>query len=156
MVILTNFKFWIVKKGHEIKHSTHQLYSAYTSANYGIKDSLRMLHNHLWNKKISSTRVQHKVGSRDEKQWSPYIKGQWITKMLADDTWCTITGMDEMKWMRWVWRNNVMKLVMGKRGQIMRKPTQTPFDPPRNPHGVTEMWTWDRMQVTVVPEWRGF
>ena len=26
MVILTNFKFWIVKKGHEIMHNTHKLY----------------------------------------------------------------------------------------------------------------------------------
>ena len=26
MVILTNFKFWIVKKGHEIIHNTHTLY----------------------------------------------------------------------------------------------------------------------------------
>ena len=47
---------------------------------------------------------------------------------------------NETKWMRWVWRNGGMKFVVGEKGE---KPTQSPFRPPRNPHGVTETRTRD-------------
>ena len=46
--------------------------------------------------KISSTRVQHKVGSRDEMRWSPYIVGQWIARVPADHACRTTQG--RMKW----------------------------------------------------------
>ena len=37
-----------------------------------------------------------------------------------------------------------MKFVVGENGRNLReKPTQTPFRPPRNQHGVTEMRTRD-------------
>ena len=53
-------------------------------------------------------------------------------------------GWNETKWMRWVWRNDGMKFVVGENGRNLRKkPTQTPFRPPRNPHGGTETRTRD-------------
>ena len=53
-------------------------------------------------------------------------------------------GWNGMKWMRWVWRNGGMKFCgMGKWEKPREKPTQTPFCPPRNPHGVTETRTRD-------------
>ena len=37
-----------------------------------------------------------------------------------------------------------MKFVVGENGRNpLKKPTQTPFRPPRNPYGVTETRTWD-------------
>ena len=51
--------------------------------------------------KISSTRVQHKVGSMDEMRLTPYIVGQWIARVTADHACRTITRADEMK--RNVW-----------------------------------------------------
>ena len=36
-----------------------------------------------------------------------------------------------------------MKFVVGENGRNPRKPTQTSFRPPRNPHGVTETRTRD-------------
>ena len=48
-----------------------------------------------------------------------------------------------MKWNEMVWRNGGMKFVLGKTGETPQKPTQTPFRPPRNPHGVTETRTRD-------------
>ena len=51
--------------------------------------------------KISSTRVQHKVGSRDEMRWSPYIIGPWVAMVPANHAWCTITRVDEMKQNGW-------------------------------------------------------
>ena len=30
--------------------------------------------------------------------WSPFIEGLWIARMQADYAWCTILGVDEMKW----------------------------------------------------------
>ena len=48
------------------------------------------------------------------------------------------------KWMRWVWRNGGMKIVVGENGRkLQEKHTHTPFRPPRNPHGVTETRTRD-------------
>ena len=67
--------------------------------------------------KISSTRVQHKVGSRDEMRWSPYIVGPWVARVPADHAWRTITRADETKWMRWVWRNGGNKLVVRENGR---------------------------------------
>ena len=46
---------------------------------------------------------------------------------------------NETKWMRWVWRKWWNEICgRGKREKPCEKPTQTPFRPPRNPHGVTE------------------
>ena len=50
---------------------------------------------------------------------------------------------NETKWMRWVRRNVEIKFVVGENGKITRKPTQTQFCPPRNPHGVIETRTRD-------------
>ena len=50
---------------------------------------------------ISSTRVQHKVGSRDEMRWRPYIIGPWVARVPADHAWRTITRADEMKRTGW-------------------------------------------------------
>ena len=50
---------------------------------------------------ISSTHVQHKVGSRDEMQWSPYIIGPWVARVPADHAWRTITRADEIKRNGW-------------------------------------------------------
>ena len=36
-----------------------------------------------------------------------------------------------------------MKFVAGGTGEILEKPTQTPFRPPRSPHGVLETRTQD-------------
>ena len=44
------------------------------------------------------------------------------------------------KWMIWGWRNCRIKFVVWENG---RHPAQTPFRPPRNPHGVTETRTRD-------------
>ena len=81
-------------------------------------------------------RLLHRSGSRDDMRWSFFIEGtsKWIARMPVDNAWRTITRADEMKWMRWVWRNGGMKFVVRENGKI---PTQTPFHPPRNPHGVT-------------------
>ena len=38
-------------------------------------------------------------------EMNPYIKCLWIARMLADHAWCTIIVANEMKWMRWVWRD---------------------------------------------------
>ena len=45
---------------------------------------------------------------------APLFEGLWITRMPADHAWSTITKVDEMKWMRWVWRNDGMKFVAGE------------------------------------------
>ena len=47
--------------------------------------------------------------------------------------------MDEMSVEKW-WNEICGR---GKRKKPREKPTQTPFLPPRNPHGVTETRTWD-------------
>ena len=53
-------------------------------------------------------------------------------------------GWNETKWMRWVWRNGGKKICgRGKREKPREKSTQTPFRPPRNPHGGTETRTRD-------------
>ena len=44
------------------------------------------------------------------------IRCKWPLYWLATPDG-TITGVDEMKWMRWVGRNGGMKLVVGKRGE---------------------------------------
>ena len=95
--------------------------------------------------KISSTRVQHKVGSRVELWWSPYIVGQWIARVPSDHTWHTITRADEMKRNGWVECGEMVEwnLWQGKTGETPRKPTQTPFRPSRNLHGGTETRTRD-------------
>ena len=30
--------------------------------------------------------------------WKPYNEGLWISRLTADFPWCTVTGLDEMKW----------------------------------------------------------
>ena len=47
--------------------------------------------------------------------------------------------MDEMRVEKW-WNEIFAR---GKREKLREKPTQTPFHPPRNPHGVTETRTRD-------------
>ena len=89
-----------------------------------------------------SIRVRHSAETR----WSPYIKGQWMARMPANHACCIITWAEEMKWNEMIWdecgemveRN----LWYEKTGETPRKPTQTPFRPPQNPHDVTEMWNW--------------
>ena len=86
--------------------------------------------DYLWIKfysklNISSTRVRHRAGSRDEMRWSPPIEGLWITRMPPDHAWRTITGTNETKWMRWMWKNGGMKFVVGENE---RKPEKTYTD----------------------------
>ena len=86
---------------------------------------------------ISSTRVQHKVGSRDEMRWSPYITYRSVSSKGAGRPRLThhYKGWwNGTKWMRWVekWWNEICG--RGKREIPREKPTQTPFRPPRNPH----------------------
>ena len=76
---------------------------------------------------FSSTRIQRKAGPRDEIQWSPFIDVLWTVRMLAVHAWRTITGADEMKWVRSVKRNCGMTFVAGEKGETPRKSTQTPF-----------------------------
>ena len=70
-----------------------------------------------------------------------YIIGPWVARMPADHAWRTITRADEMdeKW----WNENCGR---GKLEKPSEKPTQTPFRPPRNPHGGTETRTRDPSQ----------
>ena len=69
------------------------------------------------------------TGANDLKFWSALKPQMYIRKT---------------KWMKWVWRNGGMKFVIGENGRNPeKKPTQTPFRPPRKPHGVTETWTRD-------------
>ena len=91
--------------------------------------------------KISSTRVQHKVGSRAEMRWSPDIVGQWIARVpdAPSQGLMKWNEMDEMSVEKWC--NEICD--RGKREKPREKPTQTPFRPPRNPHGVTETRTRD-------------
>ena len=84
---------------------------------------------------LSSTRVQHKVGSRDEMRWSPYFIGPWVARVPADHAWRTITRADETKWMRWVWKNGGMKFVVGENG---RNPVKN-LPRPRFVHHETHM-----------------
>ena len=42
-------------------------------------------------------RVQHTVGSRDDMQWSSYIKGQWVARVPTDHACRTTTVAHEMK-----------------------------------------------------------
>ena len=98
-------------------------------------------------KKISSTHVWHRVGSKDEMWWSSYNAGLWIARMPANHAWCTITRADEMELSEMnemsveKWWNVICG--KGKWEKPREKPTQTPFHPPRNPHGVTKRWTQD-------------
>ena len=58
----------------------------------------------------------------------PCDKGQLVARMPADHAWCTITGADETKWMRRVWKNGGMKYVARKNGRnVEEKPTQSRF-----------------------------
>ena len=63
-----------------------------------------------------------------------YDEGLCIARMLVNHTWCTIKGADEMKWMRWLWRNGRMKFVAGKTGETPRKTYPDSVSFPRNPH----------------------
>ena len=78
---------------------------------------------------ISSTRVRHRFGSWDEMRWSPYIDGLWLTRKAG---WPCLSQhhrgwWNEMKkWMRWVWRNSLMKFVAGENGKT---PIKTYPDP---------------------------
>ena len=68
--------------------------------------------------KISSTRVQHKVGSRDEMRWNPDIIGPWVARVPADHAWRAITRADEMERNGWdeYGENSGMKFVVGENG----------------------------------------
>ena len=70
---------------------------------------------------ISSTHVRHRVGLRDETWRSPLLEDLWIARMPADHAGHIITGADEMKWMRWVWRNGGMKFVPEENGRNPEK-----------------------------------
>ena len=66
------------------------------------------------NLNLSSTHARHKARLRDEIRWSPFIECLWITRMSPDHAWCTITGTNEMKWMRWLWINGGINFVAGE------------------------------------------
>ena len=95
--------------------------------------------------KISSTRVQHKVRSRDEMRWSPYIIRPWVARVRPTTPDAPSHGlmkwneMDEMS-VEKLWNEICGR---GKREKPREKPTQTPFRPQRNPHGGTETRTRD-------------
>ena len=93
--------------------------------------------------KISSTRVQHKVGSRDEIRWSPNIIGQWIARVPADHAWRTITRADEMKRNGWDECGEMVDVICDrvKREKPREKPTQSTFHELWNPHGETKTRT---------------
>ena len=96
--------------------------------------------------KISSTLVQHKVGSRDEMRWSP-LDYRPVSSKSAGRPRLTHhhkglmkwNEMDEMRVEKW-WNEICGR---GKREKPREKPTQTPFRLPWNPHGVTETRTRD-------------
>ena len=76
-------------------------------------------------------------------RWSPYIIGPWVACLTMPDApsqglmkW---NEMDEMSVEKW--RNEICGT--RKLEKPREKPTQTPFRPPRNPHGVTETGTRD-------------
>ena len=98
----------------------------------------------------SSTCVQHSAGSRNVMWWSPYIEGQWVARVSADYACHTITGaneMDEMSVEKW-WNEICNR---ERQEKPWETPTQTPFRPSRNPHGVTETRTWDPSSGRRVP-----
>ena len=49
----------------------------------------------------------------NEMQWSPFIEGQWIARVPADHACHTITVVNEITWMTWLWSNYGMKSVVG-------------------------------------------
>ena len=94
---------------------------------------------HMELTKISSTYVWHRVWSRDKKWWSPFIQGLWRQGCRPTTPDTSSNEMKEMSVEKWL--NEICG--GGKREDQRGKPTQTPFRPPRNPHGVTEMRTRD-------------
>ena len=87
--------------------------------------------------KISLTRVQHKVGSRDEMRWSSNILGPWVARVPADYAWRTITRADEMKRNGWDECGEMVEwnLWQGKTGET---PWKT-YPDPRSVHHETHM-----------------
>ena len=73
--------------------------------------------------------VRYRAGSRDEMRCSSFTEGLWLTRMPADHAWRTTPGVDEIKWITWVWRNGGMKFVQGKTRETPRKtyPDSLPF-----------------------------
>ena len=83
---------------------------------------------------IFSTRVRRRAG-------------QWITRVPAGHAFRTVTGANEMKWMRWVWRNGGMKFV---EGENERNPEKT-LPRSRFVHHETQWSARDAKSVTSVP-----
>ena len=78
------------------------------------------------------------------KKWNKYnilnscpTQGQWIARVPIDHACRTITGVDERKWMRLIWKNVGLNFVVGKTWETPRKTYADTYCPPRNPHGVT-------------------
>ena len=99
-----------------------------------------------WPTLLYSCPIQGRV--ENEMRWSFCIEAQWIARMQVYHAYSTITGVDEIKW------NEVNEMIVKKccneicgrghwRNPEKKKPNQTPFSPPRNPHRVTQMLTWD-------------
>ena len=99
--------------------------------------------------KISSTRVQHKVGSRDEMRWSPYIIGPWVARVPADNAWRTITRADEMKRNGWDEDGEMVEwnLWKGKTGE-------TPWKTYPDPVSSTTKPTWRDRDANSGPQRR--
>ena len=67
--------------------------------------------------------------------------------MPADHAWRTLAGVDEMRWMRWMWRSGGMKFVAGENG---RNP-ENKLPRLRLVHHETHMeWTSRELEIQVV------
>ena len=100
---------------------------------------------------MSSTRVRHRTGSRDEMRWSPFIQGLWTARMPAHHVWRTITGADEMKRNEWDECGEMAEwnLKQGKMGETPRKTYPDSVSPNRETH-----IEWPRRELgTPVQRW---
>ena len=87
---------------------------------------------------------KHKVGSRDEVLWSPYIIGPWVARVPADHACRTIKMADEMKRNGWDECGEMveMKFVVGEN---WRNPEKN-LPRPRFVHHETHM-EWPRREL---------
>ena len=91
---------------------------------------------------------EHRVESKDEMRWSPYVLRPVNSKDTGRPTdRPSATVVENMKWNEMdeisveKWWNEIFG--KGIREKPREKPIQTPFRPPRNPYGVIEAWTRD-------------
>ena len=96
---------------------------------------------------LNSCPIYGRVERWDETRRSPFMEGSWLSRMLADHAWRTITGADKIKWMRWVWRNGGMKFMVGDNWRNSEKnlprlhfiPYETHVEWPRRELGTTAL-----------------